>query len=112
MAEQNIKDVIKQEFLKCASDPVYFMKKYYWIQHPQRGRIQFGLYPFQEKVLHLFKTNSYNDFLNKHIILIKDFIKLVFNIKNQDIYNTVNDSSYEKYDELRHEWRFNRNVNR
>ena len=59
MAEQNIKDVIKQEFLKCASDPVYFMKKYYWIQHPQRGRIQFGLYPFQEKVLHLFKTNSY-----------------------------------------------------
>jgi hypothetical protein len=45
-------------------------------------------------------------------ILIKDFIKLVFNVKNQDIYNTVNDSSYEKYNELRHEWRFNRNVNR
>jgi len=59
MVEQNIKDVIKQEFVKCAQDPVYFMKKYYWIQHPQRGRIQFGLYPFQEKVLNLFRNNSY-----------------------------------------------------
>jgi len=59
MAEQNIKDVIRQEFVKCAQDPVYFMKKYYWIQHPQRGRIQFGLYPFQEKVLNLFRNNSY-----------------------------------------------------
>ena len=59
MAEQNIKDIIKQEFVKCAQDPVYFMKKYYWIQHPQRGRIQFGLYPFQEKVLSIFKNNSY-----------------------------------------------------
>ena len=32
MAEQNIKDVIKQEFVRCAQDPVYFMKKYYWRQ--------------------------------------------------------------------------------
>ena len=59
MSEQNIKDVIKQEFIKCAKDPVYFMKKYYWIQHPQRGRIQFNLYQFQEKVLHLFQTKEY-----------------------------------------------------
>ena len=57
--QQNIKEIIKQEYIKCAQDPVYFMKKYYWIQHPQRGRIQFGLYPFQEKVLNLFKNNSY-----------------------------------------------------
>ena len=59
MSDQNIKEVIKQEFIKCAKDPVYFMKKYYWIQHPKRGRIQFNLYPFQEKVLHLFQKNEY-----------------------------------------------------
>jgi hypothetical protein len=58
--QQNIKDIIKQEFIKCASDPVHFMKKYYMIQHPKRGRIQFNLYPFQEKVLRLFQKNNYN----------------------------------------------------
>ncbi len=47
-----LKEMIKQEWVRCAQDPVYFMKKYYWIQHPQRGRIQFNLFPFQEKVLH------------------------------------------------------------
>jgi hypothetical protein len=35
------------------------MKKYYWIQHPQRGRIQFNLYPFQEKVLLQLQKNEY-----------------------------------------------------
>ena len=58
--QQNIKDIIKQEYIKCATDPVYFMKKYYWIQHPQRGRIQFNLYPFQEGVLNQFKKNKYS----------------------------------------------------
>ena len=58
--QQNIKEIIKQEFIKCAQDPVYFMKKYYWIQHPQRGRIQFNLYPFQEGVLNQFKKNKYS----------------------------------------------------
>jgi hypothetical protein len=58
--QQNIKDIIKQEYIKCATDPVYFMKKYYWIQHPQRGRIQFNLYSFQEGVLNQFKKNKYS----------------------------------------------------
>jgi hypothetical protein len=30
------------------------------IQHPTRGRIQFHLYPFQEKVLYQFQKNNYN----------------------------------------------------
>ena len=59
MSDQNIKEIIKQEFIKCAKDPVYFMKKYYWIQHPQRGRIQFNLYQFQEQVLKLFQNKEY-----------------------------------------------------
>ena len=57
--QDQIKKVITQEYVKCAKDPVYFMKKYCYIQHPTRGRILFNLYPFQEKVLHLYKDNQY-----------------------------------------------------
>ena len=56
---QDIKKIIAQEYIKCAKDPAYFMKKYCYIQHPTRGRILFNLYPFQSKVLHLFRDNDY-----------------------------------------------------
>ncbi len=56
----DFKKIIRQEYLKCASDPVHFMKKYCFIQHPQRGRVIFNLYPFQEKVLNLFNNNPYS----------------------------------------------------
>ena len=56
---QNIKKIVAQEYLKCAKDPIYFMKKYCYIQHPTRGRILFNLYPFQEKVLEHFKDQQY-----------------------------------------------------
>tara|TARA_Y100001972_G_scaffold128610_1_gene190503 strand:+ start:1252 stop:2823 length:1572 start_codon:yes stop_codon:yes gene_type:complete len=56
---QNIKKIIAQEYIKCAKDPAYFMRKYCYIQHPTRGRILFNLYPFQDKVLHLFRDHQY-----------------------------------------------------
>ena len=56
----DLKKIIRQEYLKCAQDPVHFMRKYCYIQHPQRGRIQFNLFPFQEKVLTLFQENPYS----------------------------------------------------
>ena len=56
----DLRKIIQQEYIKCAKDPVHFMKKYCFIQHPQRGRIPFHLYPFQEKVLKLFQDNPYN----------------------------------------------------
>ena len=59
MSQQDIKKIIAQEYYKCTKDPAYFMKKYCHIQHPTRGRILFNLYPFQEKVLHLFRDNQY-----------------------------------------------------
>ena len=59
----DLKKVIRQEYLKCAQDPTHFMRKYCYIQHPQRGRIQFNLYPFQEKVLTLFQNNDYSAIL-------------------------------------------------
>jgi len=56
---KEIKKIIAQEYIKCAKDPAYFMRKYCYIQHPTRGRILFNLYPFQEKVLHLFRDHQY-----------------------------------------------------
>ena len=53
-----IKKVIRQEYIKCAQDPVHFMRKYCYIQHPQRGRIQFNLFPFQEGTLNLLNKND------------------------------------------------------
>jgi hypothetical protein len=58
MTQPNIKQIIKQEYIKCAQDPVYFMKKYCWIQHPTRGRVQFNLFPFQEGTLKLLQKND------------------------------------------------------
>ena len=59
MAEQ-IKEVIKDQYVKCATDPAYFMKKYCMIQHPIRGKIPFELYDFQEKSVREFKDHRFN----------------------------------------------------
>ena len=57
---QNVKDLIKEEYRKCASDPVYFMRKYCVIQHPVKGKMLFDLYPFQEQCLYDFRDNDRN----------------------------------------------------
>jgi hypothetical protein len=57
---QDLKSIIREEYIRCAESPVHFMKKYTFIQHPQRGRVLFNLYPFQEKTLNLFQENPYS----------------------------------------------------
>lgn len=56
----NLRDVIKEEYKKCLSDPIYFMTKYVKIQHPHRGTIAFELYPFQRDTLQTFCDNRFN----------------------------------------------------
>jgi hypothetical protein len=60
MSELNIKDIIRQEYVKCLTDPIHFMRKYCMVQHPTRGRVNFNLYPFQEQVLKLWLKNDYS----------------------------------------------------
>ena len=60
MSQPGLRQIIREEYLKCAQDPAHFMKKYCHIQHPQRGRVIFNLYPFQEKTLRLFRDNPYS----------------------------------------------------
>jgi hypothetical protein len=71
---QDIKQIIREEYLKCATDPAHFMKKYCNIQHPTRGRIIFNLYPFQEKVLHLWRDNPYDIILKSRQLGISTLV--------------------------------------
>jgi len=56
----DIKTLIREEWIKCAKDPVYFFKKYCYIQHPHRGKILFNLYPFQEDLMSNVNDNRFN----------------------------------------------------
>ena len=58
MSEKSLKDIIREEYVKCAKSPTYFMKKYCMIQHPTKGKIPFHLYPYQENALLDFQEND------------------------------------------------------
>ena len=58
--KKSLKEIIADEYKKCAVDPIHFMKKYCMIQHPVRGKIPFQLFPFQESTLTQFKDNRFN----------------------------------------------------
>ena len=57
---KQIKDQLREEYVKCALDPVYFMREYCYIQHPVQGKMKFDLYQFQERTLRDFKDHDYN----------------------------------------------------
>ena len=58
--KKSLQDIIREEYKKCLTDPVYFMRKYVKIQHPIRGTIAFDLYPFQAKTLEEFANHDFN----------------------------------------------------
>jgi len=57
---KSIKELISEEYIKCAKDPVYFFKKYCYIQHPKRGKILFNLFEFQEDVMGELNKHRFN----------------------------------------------------
>lgn len=48
-----------QEYIKCARNPVYFIKKYIKIINVDRGLIPFELYPFQEEMVSLAASERF-----------------------------------------------------
>jgi hypothetical protein len=44
----------KEEWIRCAKDPIYFIEKYWKITHPDRGLILFPLRPFQKKAIEAY----------------------------------------------------------
>ena len=49
-----------QEFIKCANNPVYFIRNYIKIVSLDEGVIPFKMYDFQEKMVMSFHENRFN----------------------------------------------------
>ena len=60
MKSNDLKEALRQEYIKCGNDPSYFIRKYCVIQHPIRGKIPFELYPFQVDTLKEVLNHKYN----------------------------------------------------
>ena len=104
MAKNTIKEALVKEYIRCSQDPVYFMRKYCFIQHPQKGKIKFDLFPFQEDSLVDLKDNRFNIILKSrqmgistltagyavwNMIFREDFNVLVIAIKQDTAKNLI-----------------------
>lgn len=49
-----------QEYVKCADDPVYFIKNYVKIITMDKGLVPFELYDFQEEMIRSYHENRFN----------------------------------------------------
>lgn len=58
--KQSLRQIVAEEYKRCANDPVHFMRRYCYIQHPTRGKMLFNLYPFQGDTLREFDEHHYN----------------------------------------------------
>jgi len=47
-----------EEYIKCKQDPIYFIKKYIYIVHPDRGVVKFDLYDYQEDMINAYHFNK------------------------------------------------------
>jgi hypothetical protein len=48
------------EFVKCAGDPIYFIKKYIKIVHVDHGIIPFSLWDFQSEMIEKINENRFS----------------------------------------------------
>ena len=48
-----------QEYIKCAQDPIYFVKNYVKIVHVDKGLIPLDLYAYQERMINTFHNNRF-----------------------------------------------------
>ena len=46
------------EYLKCKNDPIYFIRNYITVVHPDRGAVLMDLYLFQETMIKLYHENK------------------------------------------------------
>jgi len=48
-----------QDYIKCAKDPIYFVKNFVKIVHVDRGLIPLDLYEYQERMINTFTNNRF-----------------------------------------------------
>ena len=46
------------EIVKSATDPIYFIGEYMWIQHPTKGRVKFELYDYQIDLINDYQNHK------------------------------------------------------
>jgi len=56
----NIRSDHLQEIVRCGKDPLYFIKKYVFIQHPTRGKLRFDTFTFQDECISTFEKHRFN----------------------------------------------------
>jgi len=104
MANKTIKEALVEEYIRCSQDPIYFMRKYCYIQHPMKGKIKFDLFPFQESSLTELTTKRFNIILKSRqmgistltagltvwsMVFNEDFNVLVIAIKQDTAKNLI-----------------------
>lgn len=47
-----------QDIKRCMVDPLYFMERYMWIQHPVKGKIPFVAYEYQKRLIDAYLNNT------------------------------------------------------
>lgn len=48
------------DLLRCRTDPVYFMEKFMYVQHPKLGKIPFSLYDYQQDLVRHFHGSRFS----------------------------------------------------
>lgn len=48
------------EWRRCAADEIYFLEKYWYIRHPEHGKILFKLRDAQKEILEVWNTERYS----------------------------------------------------
>ena len=102
------------EIARCTMDPIYFIEKYVYIQHPVQGAVKFILYDFQRELLRTYvennrliamlsrqcgKTTTAAAFLLWWAIF-KDDQSILIASKDQDGANEIMDRLWYAYEEL------------
>ena len=71
---QNLKQIISEEYMKCAMDVAYFLTRYCVIQHPKKGKIPFHLFPFQETTVQELLEHRWNIILKSRQLGISTLV--------------------------------------
>ena len=89
--KRSLKDIISDEYTRCAKDPIYFMRKYCLIQHPTKGKIQFNLYDFQADTLSQFLEHRFNIILKSRQLGISTLVAgySLWNMTFKDDFNVL-----------------------
>jgi len=60
MSELNLKEQVRNEYIRCTQDYSHAIRKYCKVEHPIEGIIPFNLYPFQDKTLQQLVQHRFN----------------------------------------------------